>query len=99
MKTRAMEYDSEAVRREARKFMRCCEQLDESALPRVKSIRAELNENFQGRTADALQERLEQTTEKIRSLYNGCGSMYSALMRYADALEEADRRVAEMLSN
>lgn len=99
MSVKFYEYDSEAVRREARKFKKCCEQLDDSAIPRVKRIRADLEGNFEGETADALDGRLAEMANQIASLRGGCYSMYSTLMSYADALERADEKVAEMLSH
>lgn len=97
MNARIYEYDSEAVRREARKLQRCCERLDEGALPRVRSIRAELDGSFEGRAAEALDERLARALAELQGLRGGCNGLCSALTRYADALEEADRRVAELL--
>lgn len=99
MRANGYEYDSDAVRAEARKFRQCCEDLEARALPRVKSISADLEDDFSGAAADALGRRLSELQEQIRALRGGCGGMYSALMNYAEALERADREVAEMFGN
>lgn len=91
------DYDSTAVRREARKFKKCSEMLEQRAMPQAKSIGAQLDGNFRGQAADALDERLSQMQSQIRSLRARCDNMYSVLMKYADELERLDAEFAQML--
>ena len=90
-------YDTAAIRREASKFKRCCECIENAALPRVKDAGAKLDGGFEGRAADALRVRLLETQTRLNDLRDGCGNIYAALMRYADALEAADARVSQMM--
>lgn len=92
------EYDTAAIRREARKIQSCFNHIDGSAMPRIQGARAKLDGNFEGRTADALDESLTEAQNRVRTLSDELKCLYQALMRYADALEEADRRAAQLLS-
>ncbi len=90
-------YDTKAIRREARKIKQCCDKLDSAALPRVDGAKARLDGNFMGRTADALDDRLTETKAQLRTLNRDLNALYTALMRFADALEEADARIARLM--
>lgn len=90
-------YDTAAIRREARKIQRCCNHIDNSALPRVKGARSQLDGNFKGHTADVLDNNLTEAQSKLKKLHDELNSLYLALMKYADALEEADRKMAQLM--
>ena len=90
-------YDTTAIRREARKLKSCYERLTDSAMPRVNGARSKLDGNFMGRTADALDESLARTQTQLKALSRDINGLYAALMRFADALEEADDRVAQLM--
>jgi len=90
------DYDTAAIRREARKILRCCEQLEDSALPRVANARAKLDDNFMGRAADELDNSLEKAKQKVNALRSELMGLYRALNRFADDLEAADQRLAEL---
>lgn len=90
------EYDTAAIRREARKILRCCDQLEDSALPRVNSARSKLEDNFMGRAADELDNSLDKAKSKVNALRSELMNLYRALDRFADALEEADERMADL---
>lgn len=91
------DYDSAAVIREARKFKRCYEALDADALPNMERARAQLEGNFEGQAAAALEARLSEMLNEIRTLRGSCSGMYSALMDFAEALERADEQVAQLM--
>ena len=90
------DYDTAAIRREARKVQRCCERLEEAALPRVQQAREKLDGEFMGRTADELDNSLEKARNKINALRNELMRLYRTLDRFADELEETDRRLADL---
>ena len=92
------DYDTAAIRREARRIRDCSNRMESSAFQRVKDARAKLEGNFEGRTADALDESLNQTQSKLKALNAELKALYSALMSFADALEEADEQIARILS-
>lgn len=97
MGTISYNYDTAAIRREARKLKSCYERLTDSAIPRVNGARSRLEGEFEGRAADALDSRLLQMRAEVKSLSNAIKGLYTALMRYADALEEADERMARLM--
>lgn len=90
-------YDTKEIRQEARKILACCDHIENSALPRVKSAVSHLDGNFEGCAAEALDECLEEARKQLNKLNEGLGSFYMALWRYAEALEEADRQAAELM--
>jgi len=92
------DYDTGAIRREAKRIGECSRHIESSAFQRVKEARARLEGNFVGRTADALDESLDLTEEKLKALNAGLKGLYTALMRFADELEKADAEVARLLS-
>lgn len=97
MASMTVTYDTGEIRRAAKKIYRCAQSVKESAAPGLKSIRSELPETFCGRTADALSERLEDIHSDVATISNSLESLCRALMKYADALDEADRRIADSL--
>lgn len=99
MRDNQFEYDSTAVRREARKFRDCCEKLDGRALPKVRAIRNQLDGNFVGEAATALGRCLDDAEKQIKTLSGNCRSMCNALNNYAAALERADAEIAQMLGH
>lgn len=90
-------YDTVAVRREARKFQSCRDRLNDDVLPKIRTVRSQLDGNFEGDAANALKSRLDFECKRARALYDSCDLLYRAMMRYADELEEKDRRIAQML--
>ena len=53
---------------------------------------------FLGCAANALDQRLEKERAELKLLEGEMQLLYVGLMRYADALEEADRQAAEALA-
>jgi len=99
MSNLSYDYDSAAVRREARKIKACRDRIESAALPRIKDARSALDDTFKGRTADALDNSLDQAQSKLKALYSELNGLYSALMHYADAIEEADEKVSRLFRN
>lgn len=90
-------YDTGEIRRAARKIKSCAENLADSAEPKLNRVRREIPDNFQGKAAEALSERVDDLYSDVRSIGKGLKSLYRALINYAEALEEADRKMAEKL--
>jgi uncharacterized protein YukE len=91
------DYDTAAIRREAHKILQCRNYLVSDAMPCVKNVRARLDGNFEGQAADALEESLGKEQARLRTLGDDLSGLYSALMRFADALERADQQVADLM--
>ena len=58
MGTIRYDYDTAAVRTEARKLKKCFDRLNGSEIQRVKNVRARLDDGFEGSAAAALDGRL-----------------------------------------
>lgn len=97
MGTIRYDYDTAAVRTEARKLKKCFDRLNGSEIQRVKNVRARLDDGFEGSAAAALDGRLVQIQTEVRQLSGEIYSLYVGLMKYADALEKADESIAQML--
>lgn len=97
MSTKGYDYDTAAIRREARKLKRCCDCLKQSAMPEAEKTRQILDGNFAGRTADALDERLISIMKDVGLLQSNLNSIYAALMSFADELERRDAELARMM--
>jgi WXG100 family type VII secretion target len=89
-----MTYDTAEIRREARKILRCKNQVSDSAEPKLRSMRGEISDSFRGEAANALNDRLNDIDADVQAICGGLDALYRALLRYADALDEADRRLA-----
>lgn len=94
MAANTVTYDTAEIRRAARQIRDCAQSVANSAEPKLRSIRGEIPNSFRGKAADALSERLEDINSDVNTISSGLEALYRALMRYADALEEADRRMA-----
>lgn len=92
-----MTYDSAEVRRAAQKILACANSVNQSAAPKVRSVRNDVDDSFEGAAANALKNRLSDIDADIRTIVSGLNLLHRALMTYAEALEEADRKIAESL--
>lgn len=93
----AVIYDTGEIRRAARKIKNCADNLAESAEPKLSRVRREIPDNFQGKAAEALNDRVDDLYKDVQTIGKGLKSLYRALINYAEALEEADRELAEKL--
>lgn len=91
------DYDTAQIRRTAQEIKSLAERLRTSALPCVQDVRATLDGNFEGRAADALDERIRRTQTDLQNLYGDVCALSTVLMRFANALEEADARAAQIM--
>lgn len=90
------DYDTAAIRRTAKKIKGCSGVIENSALPKVKSARAGLEDNFMGRTADALDESLIRMQNQLRTLNDDLRGLSAALSVFADRLEATDDRMSRL---
>lgn len=92
------DYDTAAIRAQARQIRACREKLAETATPRLRTVQSTLEGNFIGRAAEALNERLESSRQELKRLEGELDMLCSSLNSYANALEEADRRAAQIMA-
>ena len=76
----------------------CRDKLAQDATPRLRTVQNLLEGEFLGCAANALDQRLEKERAELKLLEGEMQLLYVGLMRYADALEEADRQAAEALA-
>ena len=96
--SRNYEYDTAAIRAQARRIKLCRDKLAQDATPRLRTVQNLLEGEFLGCAANALDQRLEKERAELKLLEGEMQLLYVGLMRYADALEEADRQAAEALA-
>ena len=92
-----MTYDTAEIRGAARKIQRCAQNVSDDAQPKLETVRREVENSFRGEAAEALSERLKDIDADVKTITNGLNALYRTLIRFADALDEADRRIADML--
>ena len=63
-----------------------------------ESFKLKSGRNFIGRAAEALNERLESSRQELKRLEGELDMLCSSLNSYANALEEADRRAAQIMA-
>lgn len=93
------DYDSAAVRRAARKINSCAKTVKNDAAPKLKNVRGEVNSEFEGVAADALEDRLSDLYADVNAIAGGLTELSDALYDYAEALEETARRLKEEMSD
>ncbi len=87
-------YDTREIRRAARQIRSFADSINETASSKLSAGQGEIEESLRGMTAEALSERLKNIKSDVGTISNGLEALYRALMRYADALDEADRKMA-----
>ena len=93
------EYDSEVVRREAKKIKKACDYLEQSAVPESKKAQELLDGNFIGLTADALNEQLNRLNANVVQLKKDLNRMYRVLIQFAEELERRDAELARTMND
>lgn len=92
----SFDYDTAEIRRAARTVRSCGENVN-NAKPKVSSVLSKLDGSFRGEAAKALTERLENIEADINALNNGLNTLYRTLTQFADAIEEADAKMAQSM--
>lgn len=90
-------YDTKAIRKQAREVKQYADMLSNSAVAKLDRTVNGLQGNFEGAAADALDKNLKETRRQVITLKNEINNLSSALNRYANALEEADRRAQQLM--
>ena len=89
-------YDSAKIRDAAKLMGRLTGSVNADVLYGLRAAR-ELRTEFRGRTAQAMEEELEQLMKAARDIEDEIGALAAKLGRYADMLEEADAQLAKEL--
>ncbi len=89
----AMTYDSAEVRRAARTIRSSLDRVTSTAQPKVRNIRQQLNANFEGAAADALNKRLYDLDSDIAKIVSALKTLNQMLNKFADEIDAADAKI------
>lgn len=88
------EVDTAKVRKAAREVQRIAETVRALAENQVKQMRTTVQDNLEGKAADALASELADLSGDIQKIAGALNTVQSTLRAYAAAVEEADRQSA-----
>ena len=91
-------YDTAEIRRAARTIKSSMERVTGAAEPKVRSIRQSIDGTFEGAAANALEDKLQLLDSDMQSIASALGTLSNALFRFAEALDEADRRLKSTMN-
>ncbi len=94
-----MNLDSVEVRRSAKAMQQLAGKVDGNLLSQIKKISGKANEALTGEAGDVLIDMLKRTEQAVKKSSDHLESCAQAMFRYAEALEELDRRSKEIISN
>jgi len=89
-------YDTEKIREAARQVGKVSERLDQDVLFQLKRARESMD-GLQGKTAEALDQALQQRERAVRVDAQHLTDIAAKLKAYAGALEAVDRRMANLM--
>ena len=87
-------YDTAEIRRAAGAIRSSRDRLSGTVMAGLLRVEAELDGEFYGQAADALEERLQAMDADARRMEGKLDSLCNRLMRFAQELEELDRQIA-----
>ncbi len=89
-------YDSAKTRGAGRLLKQLAADMDGNVMPAVRDASGCL-ESFRGRTAQAMEEQMDQLLKAAAGLQGEMEELAHRIMVYADLLEQADNELAEKL--
>lgn len=87
-------YDSAEIRRAASTIRSSRDRLNATVVTGLRKVESELEGEFYGQAADALVDRLTKMDEDARRMEDKLDSLYSALMKFAQRMDEIDQELA-----
>ena len=90
-------YDTSEIRRAARTVRSSRDRLNSTVLSGLRKVESELDGEFQGQAADALAGRLTKMDADVRRMDEKLDSLYSALMKFAQRMDEIDQELASKM--
>ncbi|MBR0463336.1 MAG: hypothetical protein IJJ23_02995 [Clostridia bacterium] len=89
-------YDTEKIREAARQVGRVSRRMDEDVAFQLKKAREAL-EGLQGKTQRAMEDEILRREKAVTADAQRLNDITSKLRAYANALENADRKIAQIL--
>lgn len=93
----AVDINTEEIRRVAREVKEISGNAQRLSTVNVRSMLSCVEENLEGDMAKALEKVLGELSNDISVISRGLESIQSALYKYADSVEEADRKAQEAI--
>ena len=90
-------YDSAEIRRAAMTIRSSRDRLNSTVLSGLRRVESKLEGEFQGQAADALADRLTNMDADVRRIEGKLDSLYSALMKFAQRMDEIDQELASQM--
>ena len=90
-------YDSAEIRRAAMTIRSSRDRLNSTVLSGLRRVESELEGEFQGQAADALADRLTNMDADVRRIEGKLDSLYSALRKFAQRMDEIDQELASQM--
>lgn len=92
-------YDTKEIRRYAKKFKKCADEINSQAAPNITKASNTASGNIEGETVQAMQQRFKDLSADAKKLVSQLTAMYNGLMRLADSLEEKDAAIAKLMKH
>lgn len=90
-------YDSAEIRRAAKTIRRSRDRLNSTVVTGLRKVESELEGEFYGQAADALTDRLANMEADARRIEGKLDTLYSALMKFAQRMDEIDQELASQM--
>lgn len=91
--------NTDEVRRVAREVRRIADEVKSLSAQNVRSMTASVKESLEGETAVALTDILSDLSSDITKIGSGLDAVQRALTDYAARVEEADRKIQQMIQD
>lgn len=93
------EVDTSEVRRAAKEIKQVAQNVRALSDQDVKRMQNEVDQNLEGETANAIAGVLSDLSADIRRISSGLRDIEKALLDYAEAVEEADRKAKQEIES
>jgi len=87
-------YDSAEIRRAAGVIRSSRDRLNSTVLTGLRRVESELDGEFYGQAAEALETRLANMDADARRMEGKLDTLYNALMKFAQRMDEIDQELA-----
>ncbi len=93
------EYDSAQIRALAARIQRAADTVNNVKTGPLRSAKSEMQGNFEGRAATALQDSLDELTADVNAVGVKLAGVAKALNALAAKVEEADRQAQQVINS
>lgn len=93
----AVDINTEEIRRVAKEIKEISANTRKLSNVNLRSMRSSVEEELEGEMAKALFTVLGELSNDIAAISGGLESIQTALLKYADAVDEADRKAQEAI--